>query len=87
MNFIVNINGDSYETLAGNLTDLLNALSQVEKALPKTAPHGRNYLAQREDPEAFSEDMGAYRAALQAYWVLRNYADSIGHCLAAQQPD
>lgn len=87
MNFVININGDTYESMYKSMITLHEALLMVEKALPATAPNGRNYQTLRNAPEAFSEDAGAYRAALGNVIGLRHYVDEMAYRLMKLKED
>lgn len=64
----VHLNGTSGEALFEQYTEALEALYALERAMEKTAPHGRDYYTQLGGPAQAIEE---YRARMDALAGIR----------------
>lgn len=61
---VINLNGNSAESLIGELHDVLDAFDELQAALNKVTLHSRNYCPQgsNEAMDAFQEDVSDMRS-------------------------
>lgn len=85
MNFVVNNNGDSFQTLYSQYCALSEALNGLEMALSATRPHGRNYQTLDNAMEALQMDLKTHKAAYDAIRVIKDYEASIAFRLMDQK--
>jgi hypothetical protein len=60
MRHVVNLNGDTRETLMKQMVDCSNALGEALSVLAQNGPHGRNY--QTACTTAFADDRSDHQA-------------------------
>ncbi len=68
MQFKINLNGDSAQTLKDRYRAVHEAARALDEALAKSMPHGRNYQ---------TADAGAYEKDREWWETLRKYVDII----------
>ena len=86
MNFVVNMNGDSFDSLSEQYFALNKAIHDVEKALSAIHPNGRNYQTLDTPSVALKEDVQRHREAIAALRVIDLYAYEYAERLADQIP-
>lgn len=77
MNFVVNNNGDSFQTLYSQYCKLSEAINGLEMALSAIRPHGRNYQTLDNAPDALQMDLQTHKAAYKAIRVIKDYEMAI----------
>ncbi|WNL50770.1 hypothetical protein RPALISO_183 [Ruegeria phage RpAliso] len=73
--FIVNINGDTPDTLKKNHLKVVRAARALEEALREAAPNGRNYQFEG-GPEEFEKDREEMHAMIRSAVDTQRWAEN-----------